>query len=376
MSRPPFKPIADALPRVSPFVGPETMQRQTGRVFRARLGANESGFGPSPRAIAAMQSAAAAAWKYADPDSFELREALAQFHGVPRDTIVIGEGIDGLLGLTCDLFLSPGDRVVTTDGAYPTFNFHVARCGGVLERVPMRELREDLDALLARAAATRASLMYVSNPNNPVGSHWIASDLEACIGRLPTGCMLILDEAYCDTAPAGTAPPLDVTADNVVRYRTFSKAYGLAGARIGYAIGHPDVIAGLDRMRNQYGINIIGQVGAQAALHDQAYLSEAVDKIARARGIIARMATANGLTPLPSATGFVAIDCGRDGAFASDVLQVLLDLGVFARKPQAPSLAHMIRVSTGLDADLDVFGAALPKALEVAQRVSLRALAK
>ncbi len=368
MMRPPFTPVVEDLPHMVPFVGPEAIQRTRGRPFRARLGANESSFGPSPRAIEAMRAAASENWKYSDPESHELRSAVAAFHGVAMPSVMIGEGIDGLLGLTAMMFLSPGDVAVTTEGAYPTFNFHVQAHGGKLVMCPMRELREDLNALREAAVTSRAKLLYLSNPNSPMGTFWPAADLQRFIAGLPAGVMLLLDEAYCDTAPAGTAPSIDCANGQVLRYRTFSKAYGLAGARIGYAIGSPDVISAFDKVRNHYGINRVGQIGAKAALEDQAYLRQAVDAIDRARIRISDIARANGLSPLASAASFVAIDCGRDGAFAKRVLDNLLHRDVFVRKPVAANLDRFIRVSCGVNADLDVFANELPGALLDARR--------
>ncbi|MFT3730297.1 MAG: pyridoxal phosphate-dependent aminotransferase [Hyphomicrobium sp.] len=363
MSRPPFTPTIAALPKIVPFVGPEAMERARGRPFRARLGANESVFGASPKAVAVMRDAAAENWKYSDPENHDLREAIAAHHGVPADCVVVGEGIDGLLGLTCTLFLTPGSEVVTTDGAYPTFNFHVMAHGGRLHAIPMRDFREDIPRLIDTAAATSARLVYVSNPNSPMGTWWTGEQINEFIAALPSETLLILDEAYCETAPAGTAPAIDVSNPQVVRYRTFSKAYGLAGARIGYAIGERGTIEAFDKIRNHYGINRVGQLGARAALLDRDYLRQAVSQISASRHRIAAIAAENGLKPLPSAASFVAIDCGADGAFASNVLQGLLERDVFVRKPVAKGLEQFIRVSCGRDQDLDIFAEALADVL-------------
>lgn len=362
-----FVPHIAALPHLVPFVGPEAMERARGRPFRARLGANESSFGPSPKAVTAMRDAALENWKYSDPENYDLTSAIATYLGVPASHIMIGEGIDGLLGLTCMMFVAPDDAVVTTDGAYPTFNFHVIAHGGRLIRLPMRADREDLMALLDTARRERAKLIYVSNPNSPMGTWWTGDEIARMIAALPPETVLVLDEAYADTAPAGTAPPLDVANPNVIRYRTFSKAYGLAGARIGYAIASRDVIETFDKVRNHYGINRVGQIGAYHAIQDQAYLASAVAAVARARRRISDLASSNGLTAIASAASFVAIDCGRDGAFAKAVLDGLLARDVFVRKPAASGIDRCIRVSCGVDTDLDVFADEFPRALAAAR---------
>jgi histidinol-phosphate aminotransferase len=366
MARPHLTSLIENLPEFVPFVGPEALERTRGRPFRARLGANESVFGPSPKAIAAMQDAAKGNWMYADPESYELRTALARHHGVGIENVVIGEGIDGLLGLAVKLAVEPGSPVVTSDGTYPTFNFHVAGAGGQLIRVPYRDDRQDLDALLEAATLAGARILYVCNPDNPMGGFWPTEELSQLIKRLPDGLLLCLDEAYCDTAPADELLPVDTANPQVLRFRTFSKAYGLAGARIGYCLGESALIATFEKIRNHYGINRVGQIGALAALKDQVYLSEAVAKIAKARNKITKIAVGNGLEALPSATNFVTIDCGRDGAYAKRVLDGLFARDVFARMPGVAPLNRCIRVSCGRDEDIAVFAAALGSALAAA----------
>ena len=166
---PRFTPLIDSLPATVPFVGPEAQERSMGRPFVARLGANESVFGPSPRAIAAMEAAAAEVWKYGDPENHELRAALATHHGVGMENIVVGAGIDGLLGSLVRLFTEPGTPIVTSAGAYPTFNYHVAGYGGVLHTVPYRDDAEDPEGLLAKAQGLGARLIYLANPRQPDG---------------------------------------------------------------------------------------------------------------------------------------------------------------------------------------------------------------
>lgn len=368
MGRPTFTRIVENLPGFVPFVGPEAQERSRGRPFRVRLGANESAFGPSPKAIAAMQAAAAETWMYSDPENHDLRAAIARHHGVAMDNVVIGEGIDGLLGLAIKIAAEPGSTVVTSDGAYPTFNFHVAAHGADLVKVPYAADREDLDALMTAVRRFQAPVLYVSNPDNPMGSWWTARDLAEFVSALPDGVLLLLDEAYCDTAPSEADLAVDVSNAQVLRLRTFSKAYGLAGARIGYAVGEARLIAQFNKVRNHYGINRVGQIGALAAMKDQTYLRNAVARIAHARTRIATAAETCGLRPLASGANFVTIDCGEDGAFAQAVLDALLARDVFVRKPGVAPLDRCIRVSCGLDEDLDVFAQFLPDALDTARR--------
>ncbi|UWR27389.1 pyridoxal phosphate-dependent aminotransferase [Sulfitobacter sp. S223] len=359
-------PLAQSLPATVPFVGPETQERARGKSFDARLGANENVFGPSPLAVKAM--AETPQWMYGDPESYDLRTALAVHHGCTPDNIMVGEGIDGLLGYLVRLTVQSGDAVVTSAGAYPTFNYHVAGFGGTLHTVPYVDDHEDPSSLFAKAADVDAKLVYLANPDNPMGSHHRGADIAAAMDALPAGTLLILDEAYVECAPKGTALPLPADDPRVVRMRTFSKVYGLAGARVGYAIGHPDLIEAFHKVRNHFGMNRAAQAGALAALADQAYLEKTQQQIAQARARIAQIAQDNGLTPLPSAANFVTIDCGRDGAFAKAILDGLIARGIFVRMPFVAPQNRCIRVSCGTPDMLDALAAALPAAISDAEK--------
>jgi len=363
VSRIPLTPVVEALPSTVPFVGPEALERKRGVAFRARLGANESGFGPSPRVIEAIERAATGIWKYCDPENHDLKQALARHHGVRPENIAVGEGIDALFGYAVRMFVEPGITVATSLGAYPTFNFHVNGYGGRLVTVPYAQDREDPGALVGLARREMARLIFFANPDNPMGSWWSADAVAELIGKIPENTLLILDEAYGEFAPDGTLPPLDTGNPKLLRFRTFSKAYGLAGARIGYVIGEAALVKCFDKVRNHFGVNRLAQAAALAALADQAYLHEVIARVASARQRISDIARSNGLEPLPSATNFVTIDCGSDGAYAKRLLDGLISLGIFVRMPGVEPLNRCIRVSSAPDTELDLFAEALPQAL-------------
>jgi len=366
MSAPRYTATVEPLPSTVPFVGPEAQERARGAKFLARIGANESAFGPSPKAVAAMREAAADCWMYCDPENHDLKHALAASLGIAPGNVVVGEGIDSLFGYTVRLFTAPGDAVVTSLGAYPTFNFHVTGYGGRLVTVPYVNDREDPASLLEAIRRERPKLVYLANPDNPMGSWWPAATVQCFIDELPGDTVLVLDEAYCEFAPAGTVPRLDVSRSHVIRFRTFSKAYGMAGARIAYAIAETSVASSFDKIRNHFSVNRIAQAGALAALADRAYLAEVIAKVARARDRISEIGRAHGLKPLPSATNFVTMDCGRDGAYAKRILDGLIQRGVFVRMPGPVPLNRCIRVSAGTDAQLATFAEMLPEALKAA----------
>ncbi len=359
-------PLAASLPATVPFTGPEALERRQGHPFTARLGANESLFGPSPRAVAAMEKAAREVWMYGDPECHDLKAALAAHHGVSQSHVVAGEGIDGLLGYLVRLTVGPGDAVVTSDGAYPTFGFHVTGYGGRLHKVPYRGNYEDPEALLTKARETGARLIYLANPDNPMGSWHDGPVIEAMAADLPEGCLLVLDEAYADLAPPGTLPRTPADHPGVIRFRTFSKAYGLAGLRVGYAICEASLATSFDRVRNHFGLGRIAQAGAMAALADAEWLTHVQGLASAARDRLTRIAADNGLTALPSATNFVTMDCGHDGVFARAVLAQLALRGVFVRMPGVAPLDRCIRVSLGDKPALDLFAETLPQALTAA----------
>ena len=363
MKTPILTPLAQSLPSTVPFVGPEAMTRARNRPFGARMGANENLFGPSARAVAAMRQAADEVWMYGDPECFGLKAAIAAHHGVTPAHVVVGEGIDGLLGLLVRLMVGAGDRVVTSAGAYPTFNFHVTGYGGEIIRVPYKGDHEDPDALLAAARANGAKLIYLANPDNPMGSHHPSATITAMINALPDGCLLALDEAYVELAPAGTEAVVAADDPRVIRFRTFSKAHGMAGLRLGYALAAPELALAFDKVRNHFGVGRIAQAGGIAALGDGAHLQAVRHWAVAGRARLGQIAVANGLRPLPSATNFVTIDCGKDGTYARAVMQALIARDIFVRMPAVAPLDRCIRVSLGDEAAFAAFAQALPLAL-------------
>ena len=344
---PRFTRLVDGLPSTIPFVGPETLERRRGEAFRVRVGANESAFGVSPKAAEAMREAIGTVAWYNDPEGWDLRSAIAARHGVRVEEVLLGAGIDEMLGNVVRMVVEPGMPVVTSHGAYPTFNYHVAGFGGVLEAVPYRDDRIDLDALFDAVRRVDAPLVYLANPDNPMGTWHDAADLRAFIGALPESTLLVLDEAYIEFAPASATFPIDAEDPGVIRMRTFSKAHGMAGARIGYAIAPSRTIAGVGRIRNHFGVSRIAQAGALASLGDPGFIASVVEEVARGRDEYHALARRMGLASIPSATNFVAIDAGGDGGRARALLARLESQGVFVRMPGVAPLDRCIRVTVG-----------------------------
>jgi histidinol-phosphate aminotransferase len=362
-------PQIAAVPATTPFVAPEELARRVGRESLLRLGANESAFGPSPRAIAAMRDAAALTSWYGDPESVALRTALAARHRCRIEEISICSGIDDIMGLIVRAFCAPGDQVVTTHGTYPTIFYHLSAYGAQPAFAqPGTDGALDVDAVLEAQRNSGARLVYVANPDNPSGSFAGRAEVARLRAGLSDEVLLFLDEAYADFVdPAELLP--DEIDPRTIRTRTFSKAYGLAGARIGYALASTDIIATFQKLRLHYGMTRTSQIGALAALEDDAFLRGVVAEVGRGREEYMALAAAHGLRALPSRTNFVCIEIGTR-AQAEAMVATLLELGVFVRKPWAPPIDGFIRVSVGT-ADqrgefARIFAAALERVRETA----------
>jgi len=359
----PFTHIVSQLPASTPFVGPETLQRQRGAEFHARIGANESSFGLSPLASAAMREAVASTNWYGDPENYDLREALAAIHGVRMEEICVDAGIDTLLGVAVRMLVEPRQCVVTSLGAYPTFNYHVSGFGAELVTVPYREDREDPAALIAASSENDARMVYFSNPDNPMGTWHDAGSVQQFIDQIPQGTVAALDEAYIEFAPEDVGPPIDTSNPRVIRFRTFSKAYGMAGARIGYAIAHRDLITGMNKIRNHFGVNRIAQHGALASLGDDEFLRSVQLAAENGRQRIYAFARKHGLQAIPSATNFVSVDLGNNER-ATKVLNGLIENNIFIRMPGVEPLNRCIRVGIGNDAEHEAFEKTFSKIFE------------
>lgn len=354
VDRPSPNPVVAQLPDAIPFVAPEEFERQMGTTFLARLGANESVFGASPLAIGAMQLAACQTQWYGDPTSHDLRVDLANHLGTTMESIVVASGIDGLFSHLANAFLVPGDRVITTKGSYPTFNYFIEGVGAELVQVPYREdYHVDLDAIVSSAIESGAKAVYLANPDNPSGTFHTEDAIVEFLSELPSDILVILDEAYIEYASN-----IKVSDPRLIRLRTFSKAYGLAGIRVGYAFGDSQMLQPLNRIRPHFEVNIVAQAGALAALQDKAHLAEVVMQTNMAKDVMQEMFEGMGMMTIPSATNFILADAGSRER-AEQLVAQLREQRVFIRKPSSEPLDNFIRISAGSGEDLAVLQDAL-----------------
>lgn len=345
-------PIVAAIPATTPFVGPETLEREMGKSFELRLGANESLFGASPHAIEAMRKAAAIGHFYGDPEGYRLRAEIAARNGCGIENVVLASGIDELLMLFCRAYLSPGDKVVTTRGSYPTFEYAVRSVGGELNYAEYQDARLNLSALTETANEIFANVLYIANPDNPSGSWCDPGSVQGGLANLNEGCLLLLDEAYSDFAPE--LDPFDSSNPNVVRLRTFSKGYGMAGIRVGFALAHADHVAAINKIRMHFGVSTVAQAGALAALRDAEFLASVVSETGRVRQWLISELSKLGVATLASHTNFLLVDLETKER-AEACLVALRQQRVFVRKPVLPPLDKYIRVSIGPQAVMEEF---------------------
>ena len=321
-----------------------------------RLDRNENPYGPSPKTIAAMLDAAqTSANRYSEAEAEALGQRLARFHSVPRDRLVVGCGSSEILRMAADAFLGSRRSAVIARPTFEPMRVCVQRSGAGLVAVPLRQdYSHDLAAMLA-ASDVSTGLVYICNPNNPTGTLTRRRDLEAFIRELPETTRVLIDEAYHHYAgeSADYASFIDRPIDDsrVIVCRTFSKMYGLAGLRIGYAVASPDTALRLAACRLAEGVNVVAACGAIAALDDQEHVARSAARNVDDRQEFVNQAHARMLKPIDSQTNFVMMNAERP---ASDVVERFKRDGILLPPPAAGFDQH-IRVSLGRPAEMQAF---------------------
>lgn len=329
------------------LAGPEELARGAGIASILRLGSNESPFGPSPKALAALQAEAGAVSRYGDPSCALLRETVAVHHGVERACVTVGAGIDDLLGWIVRAYVPPGGTTIAGLGSFPTFEMHAIGYSTRLERVPyLPSGRLDLAGFIDAAQRASGALIFLPNPDNPSGTNYSWPELVAFLDALPDDSLVIHDEAYANFLPPPQRFPHDAIDPRMIRLRTFSKEYGLAGVRAGYALAPPETIAALDAVRLLYGVSRPAQAAALAALDDQDFIEDVVAQVAAGRADYAALGAQLGIPTQPSMTNFVLFDFG-DPVRAKRAVDDLLQRGIHVRKPPHPPLDRYVRISVG-----------------------------
>ena len=335
-----------------------------------KLSANENPLGTSPAALAA-RSAAVAPSLYPDPDSVALREALGALHAIDPARIVCGTGSGELLALAAGAFAGPGDEAIYVRYGFSLYDIAARRAGATPVVAPDADYGTDVDAVLA-LVSERTKVVFLANPNNPTGSFLRRDELARLHAGLPPSVLLVLDQAYAEyVAPADGDGALELAAgsENVLVMRTFSKAYGLAGERVGWATGAPDLIEVLNRIRGPFNLSNSAQATTVAALADQAFVERSRQHNAAERGRFAASLEAlgnHGIRPLPSEANFVLV-LFEGGLTAEAAYRGLAERGTITRWLPGQGLPHALRITIGTREQMDAVAAALRELAEAAR---------
>ena len=359
-----FRRAVEELAVYQPGKPVEDLERELGLERIVKLASNEGPFPPFPAALEAMERSARDLNRYPDGGVYRLNDELAERHGIAFEQVVVGPGADGCLDMLSQAALDPGDEVVCGWPSFPSYVIYARKQGAVATMVPLRELRYDLDGLLA-AITPRTKLVYVCHPNNPTGTMNTTEELDDFVDRAPEHVLVVIDQAYFEYIDRPDYP------DAIERYvkdgrrvavtRTFSKIYGLAGLRVGYTVAPADVAAAMTKTRRPFDVTSPAQAAALASLDDPT-------EIARRRALnaegIARLGETlreRGLAPAEGAVGnFLYVEVGED---APRLYDALLHEGVIVRPLAGFGSPHALRVSVGSPEENVFFGEALGRVL-------------
>lgn len=340
----------------------EELQRELGLTDVVKLASNENPLGPSVLAVEACRKAAEGIYLYPDSSGFQLKNKLSKQYDIKPNQITLGNGSNDVLDLIARAFLEPGKSAVFSAHAFVVYPIAVQACGARAIVTPARDWGHDLDAMLA-AIAPDTCVIFIANPNNPTGTWVNRQALEAFLDAVPEHVMVVLDEAYTEYVMEADFPNgLDYLENypNVIVTRTFSKAYGLAGLRIGYGMSSAAVCDLLNRVRAPFNVSTVALAAAEAALDDAAYLQESRRVNSAGLKQLGEGFDALGLEWIPSVGNFIAFKVPVD---AGQVYQGLLREGVIVRPVGVYAMPDFLRVSVGLESENRRFLQALPKVL-------------
>ncbi len=340
------------LERLKPYVPGkpiEEVKREYGLDDVIKLASNENPLGASPRAVAAMEAALERVNVYPDGQSYELRQALAGHLGVAMEQVTVSNGADGSIMGICLAFLDEDSQVVVSQSSFPVYDIYTHIMRAELIKVPLRGYGLDLEGMAEAVSANeRTRVVFVCNPNNPTGTIVTQDEVDSFLQRVPEHVLVVLDEAYYELVESDDYPEslryVREGRPNVLILRTFSKVYGLAGVRLGYGIGHPDLLACLHQVKEPFAVNLLAQAAGRAALEDEVFLKRTVETNREERRFLYQELERLGLSYIPSHTNFVLVEIGPR---AGEVVQGLLEAGVIVRPCEGYDLPDFVRVTIG-----------------------------
>jgi histidinol-phosphate aminotransferase len=355
-----FRAALDGLVPYEPGKPEEEVQRELGLARVVKLASNEGPWGPFPAALEALDRCAGSLNRYPDGGAFHLRNAIAERHGVEPANVVTGAGADAIIGHLSVATLDPGDEVVTAWPSFISYALDALKLGAVPQKVPLVDDHYDLDALL-RAIGPRTKLVYIATPNNPTGTMTTRDQLDAYFDRVPEHVLTVLDQAYFEYIdrpdyPDGIAEYLG-RGHRVLVLRTFSKIYGLAGLRVGYGVGPPDVIQAIGKTRRAFDVGTPAQVAALASMDGTAELAERRRLTAEGRASLERTLREHGLEPAgPAVANFLFVEVGDD---APALFDALLRQGAIVRPLGGFGAPGALRITVGTPDENAFFAEAL-----------------
>lgn len=340
----------------------EELERELGISNIIKLASNENPLGPSPKVLAALEQVKADLTRYPDGNGFKLKQALSRHLGVALDTITLGNGSNDVLEIIARAYLAPGDEAIYSQYAFAVYPISVQAVGATGIVTPAIHYGHDLDAMAA-AITAKTKLIFIANPNNPTGTWFGKTAWEAFMARVPENVLVVLDEAYIEyVEDAGALDGLHYVNryPNLIVSRTFSKAYGLAGLRVGYCISHPQVANVLNRVRQPFNVDSFALAAATAVLGDADYLQRSRQANRDGMALLVAGFKKRGLDFIPSAGNFITVHVGRD---AGPLYQALLKEGVIVRPVANYGLPRSLRISIGLPQENQRFLDALTRVL-------------
>jgi histidinol-phosphate aminotransferase len=335
------------LPVYSPGKSPEQVARELGIADCVKMASNENPLGPSPKAMEAVRKSLQKMSVYPDGDSVELRQALSGKLGVPVDCLLVSHGVDEALDLMAYAFLERGDEIVVGDPTFSSYELAALTMGAAVKRVPLREFRQDVPAML-EAVSERTKMFFLCSPLNPTGTTVSARELEEALESLPRRVILLLDEAYVEYVTDPDYPDsisYFESNPNLVITRTFSKVYGLAGLRVGYAVCDPAIRQALEKVKLPFNVNRLGQVAALAALDDAEHVARSREANERGRDRIYALLEETGFDYVPTQANFILVNNGN----YPDLFDRLLRQGVIVRAGEPLGMPGYVRITIGDD---------------------------
>jgi histidinol-phosphate aminotransferase len=337
----------------------EEVKRQLGLKDVYKLASNENPLGPSPRAVKAIVKQAATVNRYPDSANFYLKKKIARVMHVDTANIVLGNGSDELIDMLIKTFVEEDENIVTADTTFLEYQIIASVQNREVITAPLKYFTYDLDAL-RRRINKKTKLVFIANPNNPTGTYVNKTELEEFLRSLPDRVMVVLDEAYDAFIDVADFPNTRhyFRNRNMVILKTFSKSYGLAGVRVGYALAQPEFVSYIERVRQPFNINILAQSAAIAALDDEDFLGKTRRIVLEGKAYLYKELKKMGVPYVPSVANFILVDVGKD---CVGVFKEMLKHGVIVRDMRQYGLNNFIRVTIGLKKENEKFVAVLRK---------------